>query len=148
MTGAAGETAPAEAEVVRGWYSGLLGLTTPVLVLGCLYSAIADRLVFCGWGLLVAAVTTVVLRQGLSWGWARHLLGAALAFLLAAAFAGFALLESAHHEILDLGLRAVFPRLYHPAASDPRSAAILAGGLALAGLLGLASELRTASRPT
>jgi hypothetical protein len=45
----------------------------------------------------------------------------------------FAALESKHHEILDLGFRALFPAVYHPVATQPRTMAVLAGALALAG---------------
>jgi hypothetical protein len=45
------------------------------------------------------------------------------------------LLESQHQEILDLGFRAVFSSVYHPAATQPRTVAVLAGVLGLTGLV-------------
>jgi hypothetical protein len=67
-------------------------------------------------------------------GWGRFRLLAALALVLAAGLAVFAVLEWQHHEILDLGFRAVFPTFYHPLATAPRTAGILAGLSALAAL--------------
>jgi hypothetical protein len=124
-------------EIVRGWYSALLSVITPILVLGFLYSALADRLIFVGWALVVAAAYTASLRQGMAADWPRLRLAGFLALLLAAGFGWFAIIERKHHEILDLGFRAVFPNLYFPAATQPTSATILAGALALAGLVGL-----------
>ncbi len=45
----------------------------------------------------------------------------------------FAGLESAHHEILDLGFRAVFPAVYHPLATRPGTVGVLAAVLGIAG---------------
>jgi hypothetical protein len=83
-----------------------------------------------------------VLRQGLALGWRRLRLVAALALVLAAGLGVFAVLEWQHHEILDLGFRAVFPAVYHPIATAPRTAAILAGAFALAGAILLRREMR------
>jgi hypothetical protein len=115
------------------WYAALLAGIVPVLLLGFLYSALADRLVFVGWALLVAAFYTVALRQGLQAGWPAARLIGALALLMAAAALGFAQLEDRHHEILDLGFRAVLPDVYTPAATGPRTAAIAAAALAAGG---------------
>ncbi len=79
------------------------------------------------------AVWVVTLRQGLTAGWGRFRLLAALALVLAAALAALSWLELAHHEILDLGFRAVFPAIYRPFATAPRTACILAGISASAG---------------
>ncbi len=124
------------------WYGPLLGGLVPILLLGFLYSAIADRLAFVGWGLVLAAAYTMVLRQGVAAGWTVSLRTASLAFLLAAGLASFAALERVHHEILDLGFRAVLPGLYHPAATRPASAFLLAAALALTGCAALAIELQ------
>jgi hypothetical protein len=115
------------------WYGGVLGGLLPVLLLGFLYSALADRTVFALWALVAGTCWVAVLRQGLAAGWGRFRLIGALALLLAAGLAVFAALESKHHEILDLGFRAVFPGIYHPLATSPRTTAALAGALALAG---------------
>src|SRR5215471_7125874 len=101
------------------WYWGLLGVITPVLVLGFVYSALANRLIFVGWGLAVAAVYTIVLRQGLALGWRRPLHAGVLGLLLGGGFAWLAGIEDRQHEILDLGFRAVFPSFYHPLATSP-----------------------------
>ena len=85
-------------------------------------------------GLAVAWV--LVLRQGMEAGLRRSLLAGWLLLLLAAGLAGFAWLESKHHESLDLGFRAVLPGLYHPAFTSPRSAVIAAGMLGAAALAG------------
>ncbi len=113
------------------WYGGVLGGLLPLLLLGFLYSALADRTIFVLWALVVGAGWVVVLRQGLSAGWPRLRLLGFLALLLAAGLAAFAVLESKHHEILDLGFRAVFPGLYHPLATRPRTMGVLAGVLGI-----------------
>jgi hypothetical protein len=115
------------------WYGGVFGGLLPILLLGFIYSAVADRTVFALWALVAGICWVVVLRQGLIRGWRRLRLPAALALVLAAGLAVFAVLEWQHHEILDLGFRAVFPALYHPAATAPRTSAILAGAFALIG---------------
>jgi hypothetical protein len=120
---------------VRAWYGGIFGGLLPILLLGFLYSAIADRTVFALWAVIAGACWVVALRQGLAVGWGRFRLLAALALVLAAGLAVFAGLEQEHHEILDLGFRAVFPAVYHPLATAPRTAAALAGIFALAGLV-------------
>ena len=115
------------------WYGGVFGGLLPILLLGFIYSAVADRTVFALWGLVLGIFWVALLRQGLAAGWRRLRLSAALALLAAAGLGIFALLESRHYEILDLGFRAVFPALYDPLATAPRTAAILAGALAAAG---------------
>jgi hypothetical protein len=119
--------------LARAWYGGVLGGLLPVLLLGFLYSALADRTVFVLWALVTGACWVVLLHRGLSAGWGRFRLLGALALLLAAGLAVFAALESKHHEILDLGFRAVFPGIYHPIATGPRTAGILAGIFAVIG---------------
>jgi hypothetical protein len=121
------------------WYAALLGGILPVLLLGFLYSALADRLDFAGWALLLAAFYTAALRQGMQAGWPAPRLAGALALLLAAGTGAFAWIERTHHEILDLGYRAVLPEeIYFPAATSPRAAAAAAGALATAGMAILA----------
>ena len=123
--------------LARAWYGGVLGGLLPVLLLGFLYSALANRTVFVLWALVTGACWVVLLRHGLSAGWGRLRLLGSLALLLAAGFAVFAGLESKHHEILDLGFRAVFPGIYHPLATAPRTTGALAVVLAIGGLVGL-----------
>jgi hypothetical protein len=122
---------------VKAWYGGIFGGLLPILLLGFLYSAIADRTVFALWALVAGALWVAALRLGLTAGWGRFRLLAALALVLAAGLAAFAGLEWQHHEILDLGFRAVFPTVYHPLATAPGSAAALAGIFALAGIVSL-----------
>ncbi len=120
-----------------GWYGGLLGGLLPILLLGFIYSALADRTAFALWALVVGMVWVVVLHRGLSAGLRRPRLLAFLAAVLAAGLAVFAWLESRHHEILDLGFRAVFPSLYTPAATSPRTVYLLAAAFFLIGTAAL-----------
>ncbi len=120
---------------MSAWYGGIFGGLLPILLLGFLYSAIADRTVFALWALVAGAFWVVALRQGLAAGWGRFRLLAALFLVLAVGLAVFAGLEWEHQEILDLGFRAVFPGFYHPLATAPRTAAALAGIFALTGLV-------------
>jgi hypothetical protein len=124
------------------WYGGIFGGLLPLLLLGFLASALADRTVFALWALVAGTVWVAVLRQGLALGWRRLRLVAALALVLAAGLGVFAVLEWQHHEILDLGFRAVFPAVYHPIATAPQTAAVLAGASALAGAVLLRREMR------
>ncbi|MBV8203183.1 MAG: hypothetical protein JOZ15_21425 [Acidobacteria bacterium] len=122
------------------WYAGLLAGILPVLLLGFLYSVLADRLVFAGWGLLLAAFYTAALRQGMQAGWPAPRLIGALALLLAAGAAAFAGIEATHHEILDLGYRAVLPpAVYVSAATNPLAAGVMAAILAAGGVGALAA---------
>jgi hypothetical protein len=122
---------------LRSWYAGLLGGLLPILLLGFLYSAIADRLLFVYWALALATLWVVLLRHGFAAGWPGTRLTGVMALLGALGLAGFAAIEARHHEILDLGFRAVLPGLYHPIATRPATAAAVAGALALAGTVAL-----------
>jgi hypothetical protein len=119
------------------WYGGLLAGLLPVLLLGFLYSALADRIAFAGWALVVAALWVLVLRFGLGAGWGRARLVGTMLLLIASGMAAFAWLETKHGEILDLGFRAVLPGLYHPSATQPRTAWVLAAVLGILGVAGL-----------
>jgi hypothetical protein len=123
-----------ERALLRAWYGGLLAGLLPILVLGFLYSALADRLAFAGWALAAATAWLLLLRYGLSTGWEAPRLAGAMALLAALGFGAFAWLEQRHHEILDLGFRAVLPGVYHPAATRPATAGVLAAALAASGL--------------
>lgn len=125
----------ADRALARAWYGGVLGGLLPVLLLGFLYSALADRTVFVLWALVTGTCWVVLLHRALSAGWSRFRLAGALALLLAAGLAVFAALESKHHEILDLGFRAVFPGLYQPFATQPRTTGILAAVLGVIGAI-------------
>lgn len=128
---------------MRSWYFGLLGGLLPILLLGFLYSAIADRLLFVYWALLLATLWVVLLRHGFAAGWPGTRLAGAMALLGALGLAGFAAIEARHHEILDLGFRAVLPGLYHPVATRPATAAVVAAALALAGTVALLLRRKT-----
>lgn len=129
--GAAPERAWSGRELALAWHLPLLAGLVPVLLTGFGASAVANRLVFAGWALAAGAAYAALLRVGLDRGWDRHARAALLLALLAVAFAAFALLVGRHHEIFDLGLRAVAPALYTPAATRPGTAAGLAGALAV-----------------
>jgi len=131
-----------EKSLLRAWYGGLLAGLLPILVVGFLYSAIADRLVFVVWALAAAVCWVVLLRQGLQQGWPGPRLAGALALLAAVALESFALLERRHHEILDLGFRAVFPGLYHPLATRPATVGVVAAVCALLGGVALMLSLK------
>ncbi|HEX7184543.1 MAG TPA: hypothetical protein VF756_22140 [Thermoanaerobaculia bacterium] len=123
-----------ERALLRTWYGGLLAGLLPILVLGFLYSALADRLAFAGWALAAATAWVLLLRHGLGSAWETPRLAGAMALLAALGCGAFAWLERRHHEILDLGFRAVLPGIYHPAATRPATAGVLAAVLAAAGL--------------
>jgi hypothetical protein len=122
------------------WYGGVFGGLLPILLLGFLYSALADRTVFALWALVAGACWVVALRQGLALAWGRFRLLAALALVLAGGLGVFTVLEWQHQQILDLGFRAVLPTIYHPIATAPRAAGILAG---VFGLLGIVLMIRS-----
>lgn len=116
------------------WRGALFATLAPLLLVGFGASALANRLVFAGWGLAVAAVVAPVLRRGFEDRRASPPRIAGTALLTAGLVLGpFALLVARHREILDLGWRAVLPGLYTPAATAPGAWAVLAGLLILAG---------------
>ena len=133
-------------ELIRVWYLPLLAGLLPVLLIGFGASALANRLVFAGWALAFGAAYTVLVRIGLDRGWDRRARAALLLAVLAVAFVAFAGLVRRHHEIFDLGFRAVAPTVYTPAATRPGTAAGLAGVLALGAVWQL-STWRVARRP-
>lgn len=128
---------------MRSWYAGLLGGLVPILLLGFLYSAIADRLAFVGWALALGTAWVLLLRHGFSAGWSTARRTGAMALLAAVGLGGFAALEAEHHEILDLGFRAVLPAVYHPAATRPLTAGAVAAVCALLGGVALLVSLKT-----
>lgn len=128
---------------MRSWYISLLGGLLPILLLGFLYSAIADRLLFVYWALGLGALWVILLRHGFAAGWPGTRLTGIMALLGALGLAGFAAIERRHHEILDLGFRAVLPGLYHPVATRPATAAAVAAVLALAGMVSLLLRSKT-----
>ncbi len=130
------------------WYAPLLGGLVPILLLGFLASAVADRLAFAGWALALAFLWTVLLHRGLQAGWSRARRLGGLALLTAGGLTAFAALEARHGAALDLGLRAVFPAIHHPALARPATALVLAAPVAAAGAAGLLrSRVRTPDEP-
>jgi hypothetical protein len=127
--------------LLLAWYVPLLAGLLPVLLLGFGYSALANRLEFVGWALLLAALYAIGLRQGVAAGWPALRLGGGLALLAAAGAEAFAALERTHHEELDLGFRALLPEYYVPAATSPRAAGAAALALAATGVAALAAGL-------
>jgi hypothetical protein len=131
---------------LRSWYIGLLAGLLPILLLGFFYSALADRLAFAGWALALGSAWVLLLRHGFSAGWSTERRTGAMALLAAVGLGGFAALEAEHHEILDLGFRAVLPTAYHPAATRPLTAGVVAAACALLG--GVALLLSLSKRRT
>jgi hypothetical protein len=131
---------------LRSWYIGLLAGLLPVLLLGFLYSALADRLAFVGWALALAAAWVLLLRHAFTAGWSPARRTGAMALLAALGSGGFAALEAEHQEILDLGFRAVLPAVYHPAATRPETAGAVAAALALLGSAALLISWRSRRR--
>src|SRR5215207_410693 len=137
MSGPGEAVADGDGGLVRSWYLPLLAGALPVLLLGFGYSALANRTVFVFWALALAAGWVLLLRHGLSAGWAAGRRWGTLLLLAAVGLGAFALLERRHHEILDLGFRAFLPSLYTEAATRPATALALAALLGLAGVVAL-----------
>ena len=131
---------------MRSWYAGLLGGLLPILLIGFFYSALADRLAFAGWALALGSAWVLLLRHGFSAGWSAARRTGAMALLAALGLGGFAALEAEHHEILDLGFRAVLPAVYHPIATRPETAVAVAAALALVGSAALFMSWRSRRR--
>ena len=132
----------------RGWHLALAAGVYPPLLLGFLASALANRLAFVGWGAVAAMGHAALLRAAWGRGWsaaARAALTLAWAALAALALAG---LVERHHEILDLGYRAVLWAVYAPALTRAATWQLAAGALAAAALAaaGLAAALVTRRR--
>ncbi len=114
---------------MRAWYSGIFGGLLPILLLGFLYSAIADRTIFALWALAVGVLWIWTLRDGIVRGRPLAQRISHLAITLSLGLNWFGSLEEHNHEILDLGFRAMFPSVYRPAATNPNVAYSL--GIAL-----------------
>jgi len=122
------------------WHLPLVAGLLPLLAVGFLWSALADRTAFAGWALVSGGAYVLLLRRSLEAGWPALRRTAALALLLAACCGWLGALVAAHHEILDLGFRAVLPALYHPLLTAPATVLTLAAVLALAGAVAWAAE--------
>ncbi len=99
----------------RSWFLALGAGWLPAMGIGFTFSALADRLIFVGWGLAAATVYSWALRHGFEVGTpvTFGLLGAAASLLV------LAWLVARHQGSLDLGYRAFLPGLYHPWISRP-----------------------------
>jgi hypothetical protein len=126
------------------WYGVLSAGVFPTLVIGFIASALANRLVFLGWGVAAAVGYALLLRRG--WERGRHP-GAVVApalFWLAGAAALFGALAARHGESLDLGYRALLWPVHHPAVARPSTSFACAAVLAIAAA-GLAATWRRSS---
>ena len=107
----------------------------PILLVGFLVSAIANRTIFAGWGLLVGAlyVGLIVIAFRRQWsGW----LTAGRAFLVAAGGAALlARLVAREYQEVDLGLQSFAPDLYRAEYTDPRNGVYAAIVLTVCGVL-------------
>lgn len=124
------------------WYLLLLAGLVPVLVVGFATSALANRIAFLGWALVVASGYAAGLRLGIARGWGRLRLQGALLLWLALGAAAYGGLVARSAEVFDLGFRALAPGLYGPWLVRPAAPEVLALLLALFGLADLALDRR------
>jgi len=133
---------------MAAWRTALLLLVTPILVGAFAASALANRWSFAVWGLAAAGATTLALRRAMEVWWGRPAARARIVVrvsaVLAPALALFAWLVARHQEVLDLGLRAVWPALYTPVATRPATYFVAAAVVAVAGSTGWVAAARTA----
>lgn len=120
------------------WYLPLLAGLLPVLLIGFATSALANRLVFAVWGVVVAGGYAALLRVTYDLGWEGRQVAAGGLGTLALGFAAFAALVERHQEIFDLGYRAFLPALHHPVLTRPAVPLGLAVLLAVAAAVCLA----------
>ena len=114
----------------------LLG-ALPVLLLGFAASALANKVVFALWAVMIATAWALVLRWGLNGRWGGWIVAGRLLLLLAAAAGVWARLVTTHGEELDLAFAALAPGLYHPLLAQPQSGYAAALALAVAGALAI-----------
>jgi len=116
----------------RGWYVALAAGSLPAFVLGMVASALADRLVFAGWGMVAGFGHALLLRAAWQRGWSVAGRAALVLAWGALSLLSFATLVVRHGEILDLGYRAVLWPIYVPALTRPATARLLAAMLGAA----------------
>jgi len=114
------------------WYLSLASGVIPLLVLGFVSSALANRLAFVAWGIAAAALYAVVLRRSFERGTSAGQRLAAPCLVLGAAILCHAWLHHQFGEELGLAFRAFLPKLYHPTLTRPGNAAVVGCGLSLA----------------
>ncbi len=121
------------------WNLGVAFGLLPLLLLGFLASAVADRLWFFGWGLAAGAVWTTVLRSGLLLAWSKPRLWGSLALAMAISLASLGLLAGRFEGDLTVGLQAVVPQAARAleVLVLPRNLFASAGLFAVAGLIGV-----------
>ncbi len=90
--------------VANRWYRSFLAVAAPLLVVGFLASAAADRLIFAAWALLAASAYGLALRWELP---RRRIVVAWLVVIVS--LAGFAWLAVRHAPELKLGVAAFLP---------------------------------------
>ncbi len=109
--------------------------TGPILVVGLVTSGVANRLVFVTWAVVSVGAYLATLLVADRQAWTKAIRVAIAAWVLAVAFAAHGVLVRAHHEALDLGMRAFLPGLYHPLLTQPAMGYGVAVALGLCGLL-------------
>ena len=92
-----------ESHAPPGWNAWLLAGVTPILLVGFLASAVADRLAFLGWALLAGCAYVLTLKRAFG----RRRVPAIV--VLALGWGAFALLAARHREALALGIAALLP---------------------------------------
>lgn len=150
MGGGAPTHTPSRAEAhssAAAWYGPVLAGVTPVLIVGLGASAVANRLAFAAWALVVAVAYASLRRAAWDLGWERRVATGAGLLTLALGSVAFAALVERHGEILDLGARAVLPALHHPWLTHPAIYWALAACLAVVGALRLTVAPRAGRGP-
>lgn len=117
------------------WYAAAFLGASAALLLGFGASAGANRIGFAVWGLGLALAWVLMLRWGFVGRWPPLVTTGRLLLVFGFGLTIFARLEARAFEALDLGVRAVFPRLYAPFLTRPQTATSAALGLAVAGAL-------------
>lgn len=120
---------------MTAWRPAVFALTAPMLAAGFAASALANRWIFAVWALGASVAGVLTLRRGIEvWRGrpgARLRVAVRLLAVLAPVTALFAWLVGRHQEVLDLGLRAVWPALHSPVLTAPAAYGVAAAVLAV-----------------
>ncbi|MEM6453776.1 MAG: hypothetical protein AAF772_01645 [Acidobacteriota bacterium] len=119
------------------WQAALLGGALPVLLLGFLTSALANRTAFAVWALATALGHALLLHRGARRGWPGGVRLGLSMLGFAAAAAAFGVLVEHHRDALTRGLDAFLPQLAHPLWTQPSTGYFAAVALVLSSLLAL-----------